>query len=108
MTTFHISYHEADRAWAEWIAWQLEAAGHSASIHLPAYRPEANFRDQIRKAISKAQCVIALLSPDYLASGVSNSDWQTALTQQMIEDQSRLIPFRVRPYDSRDLPKGML
>jgi hypothetical protein len=27
MEDFFISYHEADRSWAEWTAWQLESAG---------------------------------------------------------------------------------
>ena len=27
---FFVSYTSADRAWAEWIAWQLEAEGYKA------------------------------------------------------------------------------
>ncbi|HQR35625.1 MAG TPA: toll/interleukin-1 receptor domain-containing protein, partial [Blastocatellia bacterium] len=29
---FFISYNKADRAWAEWIAWQLEEAAFSVVI----------------------------------------------------------------------------
>jgi TIR domain len=29
---FFISHTAADRAWAEWIAWQLEAAGHQVLV----------------------------------------------------------------------------
>ena len=29
---FLISYNKADRAWAEWIAWQLEDAGYSTVL----------------------------------------------------------------------------
>ena len=29
---FFISYNKADQQWAEWIAWQLEAAGYKTII----------------------------------------------------------------------------
>jgi hypothetical protein len=29
---FFVSYTSADRAWAEWIAWQLEAEGYQVAI----------------------------------------------------------------------------
>jgi hypothetical protein len=29
---FFVSYTSADRTWAEWIAWQLEQAGHQVII----------------------------------------------------------------------------
>jgi hypothetical protein len=32
MTDFFISYTHVDRPWAEWIAWQLEAAGDTTVI----------------------------------------------------------------------------
>src|SRR5260370_5998347 len=31
---FFISYHRADRAWAEWIAWQLEEEGYSGLLQV--------------------------------------------------------------------------
>ena len=32
MKDFFVSYNKADRTWAEWIAWQLEAAGYEIVI----------------------------------------------------------------------------
>ena len=29
---FFISHNKADKAWAEWIAWELEAAGYSTIL----------------------------------------------------------------------------
>ncbi len=29
---FFVSYTSADRAWAEWIAWQLEAEGYTVIV----------------------------------------------------------------------------
>jgi hypothetical protein len=49
---FLISYNTADQAWAEWIAWQLEAAGYS--IHFDAWdvRPGMNFVLEMDRATS--------------------------------------------------------
>ena len=32
MKGFFVSYNKADRAWAKWIAWQLEETGYSTVI----------------------------------------------------------------------------
>jgi hypothetical protein len=42
-TDFFISYSQADRAWAEWITWQLEAAGYSVVIQAWDFAPGSNF-----------------------------------------------------------------
>ena len=39
---FFISYTAVDRAWAEWIAWQLEAAGHRVVVQAWDFRPGEN------------------------------------------------------------------
>ena len=41
---FFISYNKADRTWAEWIAWELEAAGYSSVVQAWDFRPGDNFR----------------------------------------------------------------
>jgi TIR domain len=40
---FFISYNKADRAWAEWIAWQLEQAGYQTTNQAWDFRPGSNF-----------------------------------------------------------------
>jgi hypothetical protein len=40
---FFVSYNRADRAWAEWIAWQLEAAGYTTVLQAWDFRPGVNF-----------------------------------------------------------------
>jgi hypothetical protein len=40
---FFISYTGADRAWAEWIAVQLEAAGHTTVLQAWDFRPGQDF-----------------------------------------------------------------
>ena len=40
---FFISYTKADLPWAEWIAWQLEAAGYTTLLQAWDFRPGSNF-----------------------------------------------------------------
>lgn len=43
MKHFFISYTQADQAWAEWIAWQLESAGLSVIIQAWDFKKGGNF-----------------------------------------------------------------
>jgi hypothetical protein len=47
---FFISYNSADLAWAEWIAWQLEAAGFTTIVQAWDFRPGSNFVVEMQKA----------------------------------------------------------
>ena len=40
---FFVSYTSADRPWAEWIAWELEHAGHSVIVQAWDMQPGSNF-----------------------------------------------------------------
>jgi TIR domain len=63
---FFISYNKADRGWAEWIAWQLEAEGYSTIIQAWDFRPGSNFILEMDRATTVAKRTITVLSPDYL------------------------------------------
>ena len=52
---FFVSYTGADRAWAEWIAWQLEAAGYTTLLQAWDFRPGGDFLHQMQQATSSAQ-----------------------------------------------------
>jgi hypothetical protein len=61
---FFISYNKADRAWAEWIAWQLEEAGYSTEIQAWDFRPGSNFVLEMHRASQEAERTVAVLSLD--------------------------------------------
>src|SRR5690349_16109488 len=63
-----VSYTQADRAWAEWIAWQLEAAGYRARIQAWDAATGMNFVEFMHEASVGAERTLAVLSPDYLQS----------------------------------------
>ena len=73
---FFISYTSADKDWAEWIAWQLEAAGYTTIIQAWDFGPGENFVLAMQKAATEADRTIAVLSPDYLQSQFTAPEWQ--------------------------------
>ena len=65
---FFVSYTSVDRAWAEWIAWQLEAEGYQVVVQAWDFRPGGDFVQQMHQAVQEAKQTIAVLSPAYLTS----------------------------------------
>jgi len=60
---FFVSYTGADRAWAEWVAWQLEEAGYSVIIQAWYFEPGDNFVARIRDALEHPDRALALSRP---------------------------------------------
>lgn len=91
---FFISYHCADRLWAEWIAWQLEEAGYKTE--LPERNPQPNL-DMIydnRIAPSVAKQTIIILSPDYLNVRFTQNEWNKEF--ENTSPQRVFVPIQVR------------
>ena len=64
---FFISYTDADKKWAEWIAWVLEEkAGYTTTIQAWDFRPGLNFVELMDQATRNAERTIAVLSEKYL------------------------------------------
>ena len=104
MKDFFVSYNKNDRAWAEWIAWQIEESGYTTSIQAWDFRPGGNFVYYMQEGTSKARRTIAVLSPDYLSSQFTASEWAAAFAQDPIGDKGLLVSVRVRECE----PKGLL
>jgi hypothetical protein len=66
MTDFFLSYTRADRDWAVWIAWVLEAAGFITKNQAWDFGAGSNFIVEMHKASAEAERTIAVLSPEYL------------------------------------------
>ncbi len=94
---FFISYNRADRTWAEWIAWQLEAAGYHVIIQAWDFRPGSNFVLDMQRAASRALRTLAVLSPDYVTSLFTQPEWAAAFVQDPTGHHGTLLPVRVRP-----------
>jgi len=53
----------ADRAWAEWIAWQLEAEGYSVVVQAWDFTGGRDWVHEMQQATSTAERIVAVLSP---------------------------------------------
>ena len=78
---FFISYTQADRPAAEWIAWQLEAAGYSVVIQAWHFRPGQDFVQAMDNAAKQADRTLAVLSAAYLQSQFAGAEWRAAFAR---------------------------
>ena len=104
MTDFFISYTHVDRTWAEWIAWQLEAAGYSTVNQAWDFHPGANFALAMQHAVAESARTIAVLSPAYLQSGFTAAEWTAAFARDPTGTQGLLLPVRIHDCE----PQGVL
>jgi len=63
---FFVSFNKADRRWAKWIAWQLEAAGYTVIFQSWDFAPGDNFVLKMHEAVENSERTIAVLSTDFL------------------------------------------
>jgi tetratricopeptide (TPR) repeat protein len=94
---FFISHAGADRAWAEWVAWQLEAAGYTVELDVWDWAPGQNFVTAMSDALDRADRVVALLSEAYFERlRWTTEEWSTAVR--------RLVPVRVEDVPPERIP----
>lgn len=104
MADFFISYNKADAKWAEWIAFILEENAYDVILQSWDFLPGTNFVLEMHRASQSADRTIAILSPDYLSSQFTPSEWAAAFKKDPTSRRGRLIPIKVRPCD----PEGLL
>ena len=73
---FFVSYQQADRGWAEWIAWQLENAGHSVLFQPWDFVPGTNWITLMQDGVTRSARVITVLSGSYIGSVFGAAEWQ--------------------------------
>jgi tetratricopeptide (TPR) repeat protein len=101
---FFVSYTQTDRAWAEWLAWELEAAGYTTVLQawdMPAGTAFVHAMDQ---AVQHTRHTILVLSPAYLRSEMAEAEWRPAFKADPSGEGRRLLPVRVEACE----PAGLL
>jgi tetratricopeptide (TPR) repeat protein len=93
---FFISYNRADRGWAEWIAWQLERAHFSTVLQAWDFAAGSNFVLKMQSSVTESRRTLAVLSPDYLKSLFTQSEWAEKFREDPTGEKRLLIPVRVR------------
>src|SRR3954470_2913352 len=92
---FFVSFNKADRAWATWIAWVLEEAGHSVWFQDWDFR--GNFVEHMNRAHQQADRTLAVLSDNYFGSDFTLAEWSARFAQDPAAREDRLIPVKVGP-----------
>jgi hypothetical protein len=100
MSDFFVSYTEADKTWATWIAWVLEEAGYSTLIQ--AWDMRGNFVTAMRDAMRNTDRTIGVMSRAALASEFVAVEWQGALRGDPLGREDRLVLFRVDGAEAED------
>jgi hypothetical protein len=101
---FFVSHAGADRAWAEWVAWQLTDAGYTVELDSWDWPVGQNFVLAISDALAGCDRVLALFSPAYFERArYTTQEWTAALLPGPGRDQGRLVPVRVE-----DVPAGTM
>ena len=101
---FFVSYTQADRAWAEWIAWQLEAAGYSTVLQAWDFAPGSDWAHEMQRATATARRTIAVLSSAYFTSVYGEAEWRAAFADDPTGEKGLLVPVRVEQVQ----PPGLL
>jgi tetratricopeptide (TPR) repeat protein len=93
---FFLSHAGRDRAWAEWVAWQLTEAGHRVELDAWDWHVGSNFMARMHDALERADRIIALLSTAYFEGPrFTNFEWTAAMLHEARGGQPRLLPMRI-------------
>ncbi|ONH60836.1 hypothetical protein CcI49_09600 [Frankia sp. CcI49] len=103
---FFVSYARADRAWAEWIAGQLVAAGHRVLLQAWDETPVPYWSTGMFEGTVYAAHTLALLSPAYLETVLGQPEWNAASDSDRARFARTLIPVRIADCHWPDLPAG--
>src|SRR6266705_1618573 len=93
---FFISHAGADRAWAEWVAWQLMEEGRTVELDVWDWAAGQNFITKINDALARAERVVALWSAEYFnRSRYTTKEWSAVLADVAGGREDRLVPLRI-------------
>lgn len=105
---FFISYTQADRPWAEWIAWQLETFGYTVLIQAWDSAPGSNHVSSMSDGVTRSARTIAVLSDAYLRSSFGSAEWQSAWAADPSGTERRLLVARVVDCERPGLLAGLV
>jgi tetratricopeptide (TPR) repeat protein len=105
---FFVSYTQADRAWAEWIAWILEEDGHRVLVQAWDFVPGTNWVQGMQAGTRDAARTIAVLSGEYLTSVFGGAEWQAAWASDPEGTGRKLLTVRVAECDRPGLLAGVV
>jgi lysine/ornithine N-monooxygenase len=97
---FFISRAGEDAEYAKWVAGVLEAERYTTTLQDLDFRPGNSFAHQMSQAQKRADHVIALLSPHYVAKQFTVDELYTVFVKDPLGEARCLIPVRIAPCES--------
>jgi TIR domain/Tetratricopeptide repeat/NB-ARC domain len=105
---FFVSHAGADRAWAEWVSWQLTEAGYAVELDVWDWPVGRNFALAMSDALDGCDRMVALLSAAYLdRSRYTTQEWAASQVHRPEGEGDRLVPVRVEDVPVAEVP-GLL
>jgi TIR domain len=101
---FFVSYTSVDRAWAGWIAWQLEAGGYRVVFQEWDFIPGYDWAHGMQDATARAERLVVVLSAAYLQSAHGEAEWRAFYAKDPSGERGLLLPVRVSDVQ----PPGLL
>ncbi|MFF1472868.1 FxSxx-COOH system tetratricopeptide repeat protein [Streptomyces mirabilis] len=97
---FFVSYAGPDRAWAEWVGWQLKRAGHQVELDRWDWHTGDDFVQKMNLALDEADAVVGLFSKNYFAAG----RWTREELSAIVAVRGRLVPVAIEALADDDIP----
>ena len=102
---FFISHAGADRAWAEWVAWQLMDAKYAVELDVWDWAAGRNFVTAISDALERCERVVALFSAAYFdRDRYTTDEWTASVLHVPGMAEGRLVPLRVEDISTTKMP----
>jgi hypothetical protein len=100
-----VSHAGADRAWAEWVGWQLIDAGYRVELDVWDWAAGENFVVKMSDALQRCDRVVALFSVAYFErERYTTEEWTSSLVHVPGADTQRLVPVRVEEVPADRVP----
>ena len=102
---FFVSHAGADRAWAEWVAWQLTDASYTVELDVWDWAAGRNFVTAISDALERCDRVVALFSTAYFdRDRYTTEEWTATVLRIPGMAEGKLVPIRVEHVPVTQMP----
>src|SRR5712692_6215153 len=102
---FFVSHAGADRACAEWVAWQLTEAGYTVELDVWDWAAGRNFVTAMSDALDRCDRVLALVSSAYFdRSRYTTNEWSAVVAEALGVQEGRLVLVRVENVSTEVMP----
>jgi hypothetical protein len=105
---FFISYSTSDEPMAREVVEVVESAGRSTFAQFKDFLTGNNFVREMQRGLTNSGRLIALYSPNYVASSHCRAEWAAAYNLDPSGEKRKIIPFKIAPVDLDPLARQII